>query len=114
MLTPAAGFGSTPMSFTSLGGNTSHWRTTGATSIYNATPTGFRVHVRWADGSTLTPANANSLQWRSERNLRKMYVAGVDHKVVGCLVRRNLGTRADGSWTLLDSRAGHFRRLYPL
>jgi hypothetical protein len=59
----AAGFGSTPKYFTGLGGNTSHWRTTGATSIYNATSTGFRVHVRWADGSTLTPAKANSLQW---------------------------------------------------
>jgi len=27
------------------------------------TPTGFRVYVRWSDGSALTPAQANSLQW---------------------------------------------------
>jgi hypothetical protein len=25
---------------------------------------GFRVHVHWADSSTLTPPSANSLQWR--------------------------------------------------
>jgi hypothetical protein len=52
------------MYLTNLGGNTSHWPTTGGTSIYNATSTGFRVHVRWADGGTLTPARANSFQWR--------------------------------------------------
>ena len=52
-----------PRYFTTLGGNSSHWATTGATSIYNATPTGFRVYVRWSDGSALTPAQANSFQW---------------------------------------------------
>ena len=56
-------FTTTPRYFTTLGGNSSHWRTTGATSIYNATPTGFRVYVRWSDGSALTPAQANSLNW---------------------------------------------------
>ena len=56
-------FTTTPRYFTALGGNSSHWRTTGATSIYNATPTRFRVYVRWSDGSSLTPAQANSLRW---------------------------------------------------
>jgi phage baseplate assembly protein gpV len=56
-------FTSTPKYFTSLGGSSSHWATTGVTSIYTPTPTGFRVYVRWSDGSTLTPEQANSLQW---------------------------------------------------
>jgi hypothetical protein len=61
--TSAAGFGTTPLYFTSLGGNSSHWATVGATSVYTATPTGFRVYVRWVDYSPLTPAQANSLGW---------------------------------------------------
>jgi hypothetical protein len=61
--TSAGKFTSTPHYFVTLGGNSSHWATTGATSIYNATPTGFRVYVRWSDGSALTPAQANSSQW---------------------------------------------------
>ena len=56
-------FTTTPKYFTSLGGNSSHWATTGATSIYTPSSTGFRVYVRWSDGSVLTPAQANSLQW---------------------------------------------------
>jgi phage baseplate assembly protein gpV len=61
--TSAGKFTTTPKYFTSLGGNSSHWTTTGATSIYTPSPTGFRVYVRWSDGSALTPAQANSLQW---------------------------------------------------
>ncbi len=61
--TSAAGFRTTPRYITALNGSSSHWATTGATSIYNATPTGFRVYVRWSDGSSLTPAQANSLRW---------------------------------------------------
>jgi hypothetical protein len=61
--TSAGKFTSTPRYFATLGGNSSHWATTGATSIYDATPTGFRVYVRWSDGSALTPAQANSFQW---------------------------------------------------
>ena len=61
--TSAGKFTTTPKYLTSIGGNSSHWATTGATSIYNATPTGFRVYVRWSDGSALTPAQANSFQW---------------------------------------------------
>jgi hypothetical protein len=61
--TSAGKFTTTPKYFTSLGGNSSHWATTGVTSIYTPSPTGFRVYVRWSDGSALTPAQANSLQW---------------------------------------------------
>ena len=61
--TSSAGFTTTPIYLTSIGGNTSHWATTGATSIYFPTATGFRVYVRWVDGSPLTPAQANSMGW---------------------------------------------------
>ena len=61
--TSAAKFNATPRYFVTMGGNSSHWSTTGATSIYNATPTGFRIYVRWSDGSSLTPAQANGFQW---------------------------------------------------
>ena len=61
--TRAGKFTTTPKYFTSLGGNSSHWAITGVTSIYTPSPTGFRVYVRWSDGSALTPAQANSLRW---------------------------------------------------
>jgi bacterial leucyl aminopeptidase len=61
--TSAGKFTTTPKYVTSIGGASSHWATTGATSIYSATPTGFRVYVRWSDGSALTTAQANSFQW---------------------------------------------------
>jgi hypothetical protein len=61
--TSSAAFSTTPIYVTSIGGNSSHWATVGATSIYSATPTGFRVYVRWADNSPLTPAQANGFQW---------------------------------------------------
>jgi hypothetical protein len=61
--TSAGGFSTPPIYITSIGGDTNHWATTGATSIYLATATGFRVYVRYADGSSLTPAVANSYQW---------------------------------------------------
>ena len=56
-------FTTTPRYFTSIGGTGGHWSTTGATSIYNPTPTKFRVYVRWANGAPLTPAAANSRKW---------------------------------------------------
>jgi hypothetical protein len=61
--TSAGKFTTTPKYLTSLGGTSSHWAATGVTSIYDATPTGFRVYVRWSNGSALTPAQANSFQW---------------------------------------------------
>jgi hypothetical protein len=61
--TSAAHFTGTPVYVTSIGGNSSHWSTTGATSIYNPSATSFRVYVRWVDGSPLTPATANANGW---------------------------------------------------
>lgn len=61
--TSAAGFKTTPVYLTSIGGDSSHWATTGATSVYFPTPNKFRIFVRWSDGNALTPAQANSLGW---------------------------------------------------
>jgi hypothetical protein len=61
--TSAAGFTGAPLYFTSIGGNSSHWATTGATSVYLPTATGFRIYVRWDDGGPITPAQANGFQW---------------------------------------------------
>ena len=61
--TSSAKFTTTPIYITSLGGTGYHWGTTGATSIYVPTPTGFRVYIRFPDGSSLTPAFANQNGW---------------------------------------------------
>lgn len=61
--TTAAGFTKTPKYFTVLGGSSSQWATTGATSIYSPGSTGFRVYVRWSTGIELTPETANSYGW---------------------------------------------------
>lgn len=67
--TSAGKFTKPPVYITSIGGVSSHWATTGANSVYpippatSPTATGFRVYVRWADGSPLTPAQANELGW---------------------------------------------------
>lgn len=64
--TSDAGFDETedvPVYLTSLGGKNQHWATTGATSIYKATHTGFRVFVRWIDSSPITPDYANEVEW---------------------------------------------------
>lgn len=61
--TTAAQLTGTPVYVTSIGGNSSHWATTGATSIYLPTATGFRVYVKWANNNPLTPVQANGWQW---------------------------------------------------
>jgi hypothetical protein len=65
--TSSAKFTATPIYITSLGGIGYHWATTGATSIYVPTPTGFRVYVRFARAAewpgALTPAFANQNKW---------------------------------------------------
>ena len=61
--TRAAGFTQTPVYVTAIGGNGSHWATTGGTSIYTPTNVGFRVYVKWSDNSALTPATANANGW---------------------------------------------------
>ncbi len=56
--TSGAGFSSTPFYFTSLGGNSRHWTTQGATSIYSPTATNFRVYI-YKQGLTVSEANDN-------------------------------------------------------
>ena len=58
--TTAAGFSATPMYFTSLGGRTRHWTTTGGTSIYSPTKNSFRVYL-FKEG--ITAAEAKSNDW---------------------------------------------------
>jgi len=57
------GFSKTPVYFTSLAGLSSHWNIVGATSVYLATPKGFRVYVRWADEKPLTIVKASQSGW---------------------------------------------------
>ena len=61
--TSAGNFSTTPVYITSIGGTSSHWATTGATSIYFPTATGFRVYVKWSDSSPLTVEQANTYGW---------------------------------------------------
>jgi Domain of unknown function (DUF4962) len=63
--TSTAGFTSTPVYITSLGGDSRHWATSGGSSVYNATAIGFRIYIRWVD-STIpppTPQSANTDEW---------------------------------------------------
>ena len=64
--TSAAGFAQTPIYITSIAGSNDHYGTTGASSVYRATATGFRVYIRWEKDyktEVLTPELANSKQW---------------------------------------------------
>ncbi len=47
--TSQANFTSTPHYIVSLEGDGYHWCANGTTSIYEPTPTGFRVYLRWTD-----------------------------------------------------------------
>lgn len=60
--TSSCGYSSTPKYFTSLSGNSNHWSTTGATSIYSETATGFRVYI-WMKGGVST-SYAAARNWR--------------------------------------------------
>lgn len=60
--TSACGFTATPRYVPSLGGSFGHWRTTGATSVYSATPTGFRIYL-YSDAGAITPAAASANGW---------------------------------------------------
>ncbi len=61
--TSACGFKSTPIYLVNMHGNNNNWSTTGGSSAYSRTPTGFRIYVRWAGGGALGPDQANSLGW---------------------------------------------------
>lgn len=58
-----AGFLSLPIYLTSIGGESHHVETTGATSIYMPSYKGFRIYLRWSDGRTITPKNALDYKW---------------------------------------------------
>jgi hypothetical protein len=61
--TSAGAFAVTPVYVATLHGSSSHWATTGGSAIYTPSPAGFRVYVRYADGSPLTPADAATNGW---------------------------------------------------
>jgi hypothetical protein len=61
--THLAGFTSTPSYFTSINGTSGHWRTTGATSVYFPTSTGFTIFIYDMNPSDITPAIALSWGW---------------------------------------------------
>ena len=61
--TSAAHLTGSPVYVTSIGGLERHWSTIGATSIYQSSPTTFRVYVRWVDNSPINPATAHAYGW---------------------------------------------------
>jgi hypothetical protein len=64
--TSAAGFTTTPLYFTSLGGRSRHWEAQGGSAIYQATATGFRIYIQPTNresSTPYTPEKANELQW---------------------------------------------------
>ena len=60
--TSSAGFTRTPIYITSLGGDAHHWGVTGASSIYEATPTSFRIYLKRPD-VTLNSQYAKDYHW---------------------------------------------------
>ncbi|NUW34818.1 hypothetical protein HTZ77_25800 [Nonomuraea sp. SMC257] len=61
--TSDARFPTTPFYFTSIGGKSEQWALVGPSAVYFPKPDGFRVYVRWSDGSALTPARAKDNEW---------------------------------------------------
>lgn len=46
-----------------LGGDCENWLSTGASSPYNSSATGFRIYVHQSTGSNLSPAIAAGCGW---------------------------------------------------
>lgn len=63
--TSAAGFTKRPVYITSISGKINHWKVLGASSVYEASATMFRIWLRWADSNQKfpTPEQANRDQW---------------------------------------------------
>jgi len=59
------GFSDNVMYFANLIGTSSHWETTGATSIYNPSKNGFRVYLNYSDTDILETAKKNkwTINW---------------------------------------------------
>lgn len=53
--TSSAKFVTTPHYFVALHGASTQWRACGMNSIYNESPTGFRVYLAWADNDGHSP-----------------------------------------------------------
>ncbi|MEM9215015.1 MAG: hypothetical protein AAGD25_11790 [Cyanobacteria bacterium P01_F01_bin.150] len=64
--TSACGFQSTPIYVVNMHGDSNNWTTTGGSSAYNRTATGFTIYVRYSAGGNLTPEFANSNRWHIE------------------------------------------------
>lgn len=65
--TSAAGFTRTPVYTASLYGNGNHWDTTGANCIFDPSPTGFKIYLRWWNGTTGSQGNQLTPQFARER-----------------------------------------------
>jgi len=67
--TSQAGFTKTPNYVISLCGHTNHWEVCGSSAIYDPTPTGFRVNLRYSwnapthEAPPLMPDEANKFGW---------------------------------------------------
>jgi hypothetical protein len=68
--TEDADFDETPTYVTSIGGNSSHWATTGGNAVYPPDRAlsgdlrrGFRIYIRWANGAPLDPTLAAAYGW---------------------------------------------------
>ncbi|WP_030679115.1 hypothetical protein [Streptomyces rimosus] len=61
--TSEGGFTDTPAYIAALTGDDRMWMTTGGNTVYNATPTGFRVYVRRVDRQHIDPAYAAKNGW---------------------------------------------------
>ncbi|WP_248960393.1 hypothetical protein [Sphaerisporangium perillae] len=56
-------FTSTPVYTASVGGLSGQWTLTGTSTVYDPTPTGFRIYVRQHAGGPLTTFTAQSSKW---------------------------------------------------
>ena len=61
--TSSGRFSGTPVYITSIGGKTKHWTTTGASSIYKATSTSFKIYIRKVNNAEITLDQANQYEW---------------------------------------------------
>jgi hypothetical protein len=59
-------FTTTPVYVTSLHGREAHWGTTGGSSVYIPTPTGFRVYIRWWNNNPMTVSQVQNAGWYIE------------------------------------------------
>jgi hypothetical protein len=61
--TTSGRFSGIPVYLTSIGGDSLHDTTVGATSIHEASATKFRIYIKLLDGSPLDPETANKMRW---------------------------------------------------